>query len=365
MTLIRTPYTLGILAMTLSLSACGDGTTGPGELPARLSFRTTTGGTARQPLAAVEVEIQDASGNLVTTANDEVTIAFDVNPGNLVLHASGTDANDRIVELVDHVRPEVLTPFLSDNEGTGEILSMVYDFNTGAVLSVDLDNALSSIDPVTGALTNIGDVGVNLKGIAFETGSGRLIGATAFTDSLMEVNPTTGNSTLLGRVTISADSIEGFTGLGVDPTSGTMYAVVKLRDNLNRKTRNLVTLDITALAATNVATLSENGVSGVTFLLDGTLLAVTGDGANNPETLWSVNKTGGVLTSIIAMGNGADGESIAAIPAQLTGTLTVRARNGVAVFSGLVISAAANGYTFIATASGLTSGTSAAFNIVP
>ncbi|MDH3479851.1 MAG: hypothetical protein OEO20_16265 [Gemmatimonadota bacterium] len=362
MTLIRTTCTLGTLAMTLSLSACGDGT-GPG-VPARLSFRATTGGTARQPLAVVEVEIQDANGNLVTSANDEVTIALDVNPGSFVLHASGRGANDRIIELVDHVRPEVITPFLSDNEGTGEIQGMVYDSTTGAVLSVDLDNALSSIDPVTGALTNIGDLGVNLKGIAFETGSGRLIGATALTDSLMEVDPTTGGTTRLGRVTISGDSIDGFTGLAVDPTSGMMYAVVRLRDNPNRKTRDLVTLDVTALAAAYVAPLSENGVSGITFLPDGTLLAVTGDGADNPETLWSVNKADGVMTSIIAMGNGADGESVAVIPARLTGTLTIQAVNGVAVFSGLVINAAADGYTFIATASGLTSATSAAFNIV-
>lgn len=365
MSLLRMQSVFGMLALLCSLSACRDDTAGPGEIPARLHFRTTTGGTAGQPLAAVEVEIQDVNGNLVTSAHDEVTIALDASPGSLVLHASGADDNDRIIELVDQVRPEVLTPFLSNNEGTGEILGMVYDATTGAVLSVDLDNALSAIDPFTGALTNIGDLGVNLKAIALETSSGRLIGATAFTDSLAEVGPTTGTPMWLGRVTVSADSIEGFNGLAVDPTNGTMFAIVKLRDNPNRKTRNLVTVDVTALEATSVATLSENGVAGITFLPDGTLLAVTGDGADNPETLWSVNKTDGVMTSIIAMGNGADGEAIAAIPAQLTGTLTVQAVNGVAVFNGLVINAAADGYTFIATAADLTSATSAAFNIVP
>jgi hypothetical protein len=113
----------------------------------------------------------------------------------------------------------------------------------------------------------------------------------------------------------------------------------------------LVTLDITALAATNLGALSENGVAGITFMPDGTLLAVTGDGANNPETLWSVNKIDGTMTSIIVLGNGADGESVAAVPARLTGTLTIQAVNGVAVFSQLVINAAADGYLFIGTAS--------------
>ncbi|UCF41867.1 MAG: hypothetical protein JSW43_05970 [Gemmatimonadota bacterium] len=362
---IRSPYAIGMLALTLPLAACSDGTAGPGQVPARLSFRTTTGGTARQPLAVVEVEIQDANGHLVTSANDEVTIRLDVNPGSLVLHASGAAANDRIIELVDQLHPEVLTPFLSNNEGTGETLAMVYDSAAAVVLSTDLDNALNAIDPVTGALTNIGDLGASLKGIAFESSSGRLIGAAAFTDSVMQVNQTTGVGTWLGRVTAGTDSIEGFNGLAEDPVSGTLYAVVKLRDNPNRKVRSLVTLDIAALAATSVAALSENGVAGISFARDGTLLAVTGDGADIPETLWQVTKTDGTMTSIVTMGNGADGESIAVVPAFLTGTLTVQAVNGVAAFTGLVITAAADGYTFAATAPGLTSATSAAFNIVP
>ena len=355
---------LGVLAMMVWWSSCFTGLELGGP-PTRLVFRATSGGAARQPLAAVEVEIQDASGNLVGTANDEVTIALATNPGRLVLHASGKADNDRIVEVVDHLVPEVRTPVLSGNEGTTEILAMVYDSATGTVLAVDLDNALSSIDVATGVLTKIGDVATNLKGIAFETESGRLIGVAAVNDTIVEINPTTGASMSLGRVTIVADSVDGFTGLAEDPVSGTMYAVVRLRDNPNRKTRNLATLDVAALTITNVATLSETGVAGITFLGDGTLLAVTGDGSDNPETLWSVNKSSGMMTAIVVMGNGGDGESIAAVPALLEGTLTRPAVNGVAVFSDLTINAAADGYTFVATAPGLGDGNSATFNIVP
>ena len=47
----------------------------------------------------------------------------------------------------------------------------------------------------------------------------------------------------------------------------------------------------------------------------------------------------------------------------LLGTLTVAAVNGVATFSGLEIDTAGNGYTLVASDGGLTSATSAAFNI--
>jgi hypothetical protein len=50
--------------------------------------------------------------------------------------------------------------------------------------------------------------------------------------------------------------------------------------------------------------------------------------------------------------------------ATLGGTLTVNAVNGVASFSNITVSKAGSGYTLVATASGLTSDTSSAFNIV-
>jgi len=49
----------------------------------------------------------------------------------------------------------------------------------------------------------------------------------------------------------------------------------------------------------------------------------------------------------------------------LSGTTTVTATAGVATFSDLSISTAGNGYTLTASTSGLTSATSASFNITP
>lgn len=64
------------------------------------------------------------------------------------------------------------------------------------------------------------------------------------------------------------------------------------------------------------------------------------------------------ITIALTSGSGAQG-------AQLSGTLTAAASNGVATFSDLSIDKAASGYRFTATATGLTSATSTLFEIVP
>jgi hypothetical protein len=76
-----------------------------------------------------------------------------------------------------------------------------------------------------------------------------------------------------------------------------------------------------------------------------------------------------VRTATNALATGFNGPVIIALGANpgsatLGGTLTVNAVNGVATFSDLSLNVAANGYTLVASASGLTGATSAAFDIV-
>lgn len=331
----------------------------------QLGFRTITAGTVRMTMAVVEVEIQDANGNLFAGATDIVTITLGTNPGNLLLHTSGISDNDRFIELVDPATPVVLTPELSNNETTGEMLALAYDDASGLMFMTARTDSLFTIDLSTGAATPIGQTGDadRIKGLAFQSSSGTLLAAQRDSDILLTVDPATGDTTALGSVTIAGDSITGFTGLDYDPTTATLYGLAKLRDNTSGAIRDLVTIDVGSLTATSVATMSENGVAAITFLTDGTLLAVTGDGATNGETLWGVDMSNGTMTQILVMGNGADGESIEAIPARLSGTFSVAAVNGVATFNDLQIDGSGTGYTFIATATGLTAGTSAAFDV--
>jgi hypothetical protein len=222
---------------------------------------------------------------------------------------------------------------------------------------------LFRIDIATGVATAIGQVPDGSKGIAYDNVDDVVLGVRTFSDVMLSIDPATGDSTAVGRITIASDSVTGFTGLDFDPTSGMLYAVAKLQSRPHPKVRELVTIAPTTLVATSVASLSENGIAAITFLTDGTLLAVTGDGASVPETLWSVDMSTGVLTAILTLGNGEDGESIEAIPARLSGTLTVTAVNGVATFDDLEIDGSGMGYTLVVNAAGLAEGTSAAFNI--
>jgi len=247
-------------------------------------------------------------------------------------------------------------------------IRMDFDPASGLVLGTDRDGVLNTIDPATGVVTVLGTVGptpnsIEIKGLAFDTSDGDLLGVEDDSDILRTIDPATGDTVSLGRLLITGDSITGFNGLHEDPTTGSLWGIVKLRDASDKKLRTLVTIDRATLTATSVAGLSELGVAAITFLSDGTLLAVTGDGGTPGETLYSVNTADGAMTVILALGNGFDGESIEAIPARLSGTLTSAAVGGVATFTGLEIDGSGTALTLLAVSTGLADGESASFAI--
>jgi hypothetical protein len=354
--------TLVALAALVVAAACGDST--PPVVPVvpvatKLGFRAFAGGPTRSALPAVTVEIQDQSGNLMTGATNTVTLSFGANPGRLIFHASGIGAMDRIIELVDLVSLVVL-PTLQNNEGQNEMLALAYDSAANVVFGIDRDDSLWALDPVTGARTTRGQTGLYSKGLTVEAGAnGRLLAADQAGGVLSSLDRVTGAPTTLGTLVYSAGAFLGVNGIATEPGTGTIYAAVRTAGAV----RHLAILNPTAFTLTEVALLSDNGVAGIAFLANGSLIAVTGDGGTNPETLWTVNKATGVMGLIMALGNGADGEAIAAVPSRLTGTLTAAAVNGVATFAGLQLTAPGTAYTFRASAAGLTNGASAAFNV--
>ena len=80
-------------------------------------------------------------------------------------------------------------------------------------------------------------------------------------------------------------------------------------------------------------------------------LVVTADPYDNVDTSF-----GGNVTVALAANPGG---------ATLSGTLTVPAQDGVATFTGLALDKAATGYTLLATADGLTSAGTSAFDVIP
>ena len=99
--------TLAVLFVA-AVVGCDGGTTGPTiGPPAKLAFTVQpTDATAGASIALVVVAIQDASGNVVTTATDAVTIAIGTNPaGGAVAGAETASAVNGVAsfsELIIH-----------------------------------------------------------------------------------------------------------------------------------------------------------------------------------------------------------------------------------------------------------------------
>jgi DNA-binding beta-propeller fold protein YncE len=103
-------------------------------------------------------------------------------------------------------------------------------------------------------------------------------------------------------------TIEGLNGLAVDPVTSTPYVVAKALSS-----RHLASLDLSTASLTVIGDLGDN-VSDIAFDAAGTLYAVTGDGADIPNELYTVDLATGAMTSFATLGNGNDGEALAYCP---------------------------------------------------
>jgi hypothetical protein len=309
----------------------------------------------------VAVEARNVSNAVDTAFNGPVTIAFGATPGDLLLHASGL--GDPILEFINTTTPAV-TGSLTPTFAMTEALGMVYDPAIELVRVTDLDGNFTLLDPSTGDCAMYGgtfSLSNGFKGIAFN-GQGEIRALSPFDTAVSSIDLTTGVDSPTGAsLTYAGGNIFGCNGLARHPTSGVFYAVVA-EDSGNFAGRPLVTVNMGTGVCTVVGDTSDF-VAGLTFTPDGTLYAVTGDGAGTPETLWTVNIATGAMTNILTLGNGNDGETLTYVPRRLRGTLTVNAVNGVATFPGLSIDQLGSGYTLTISSGGLASATTAAINV--
>ena len=131
---------------------------------------------------------------------------------------------------------------------------------------------------------------------------------------LHEIDPKTGQS--LRSIPITPERIQGEgisrgNGLAVHPATGELYAI--LNTGGANQQRFLVTLDPGSGSATLVGEMQDQFAS-LAFDDTGTLYAVTGDGADVPETLYTVSLVDATATFVLTLGNGDDGEAIAFNP---------------------------------------------------
>jgi hypothetical protein len=138
-------------------------------------------------------------------------------------------------------------------------------------------------------------------------------GAPRAPDPFLRTIDSADGSTVPGAtiaIRLQGEVVTGATGLARHPQAGTLFAMLKLEGT---SFRSLVTLDEWTGAATLIGD-TGNRFSGLAFASDGTLYAVTGDGAGLPESLFILSTVDGSPTLVRELGAGSDGETIAFNP---------------------------------------------------
>jgi len=122
---------------------------------------------------------------------------------------------------------------------------------------------------------------------------------------LRTIDPLTGSTRLLITVTLSGATVVGANGLARDPTTGKLWALLQLQGQTGRQ---LVTINPANGVATSVGNTGDR-FAGIAFRSNGTLYGVTGDGATVPTSLFTLNKSNGTPSLVMALsGGGTDAE---------------------------------------------------------
>ena len=150
----------------------------------------------------------------------------------------------------------------------------------------------------------------------FALAQGTFYAAEAFDNEFHTVDPVTAAILSTDPITVAGETVNGFNGIAVHPTTGVVWALVRLAGQGGRE---LLTIDTDTLVATRIGNTGPGNTlkfAGITFNANGTILyGVTGDGSTvDPSALFTINQTDASATKLCDLGNGADGESIAFNP---------------------------------------------------
>ena len=291
---------------------------------------------------AIAVSIEDALGNVVTSANNSITVAIGANPG------SGTLAGTLTVAAVNGV---ATFPNLSiNNAGAGYTLTAAASGFT-TVTSNPFSNAALGV-PAELAFTvqpsNVvagSAISPSVK-VTVEDGAGNPVNtATNSITIAIGTNPSSG--TLGGTLTAAAvNGVATFSTLNIN-NAGSGYTLTAGASGLTGATSTAFNVTAGAAKALVFSAQPTNVAAGSAIL---------------PAVTVSIHDTLGNLvttannTVTVAIGTNPSGGT-------LGGTLAVAAVNGVATFSTLNINKAGAGYTLTANAATLTGTTSTAFNV--
>lgn len=149
---------------------------------------------------------------------------------------------------------------------------------------------------------------------------------TAADNQIYQIDPTSGTTSNAVTITIAGGTVSNALSLVAQPGTGVLFGVLGLAGQGTN--RRLVTINPTTGVATSIGSLGD-AFSSLAFRSNGVLYGVTGDGADVPETLFTINTATAAPTLQFALGNGADGETIVFHP---NGLLYHSSGNGTALF---------------------------------
>ncbi|MDC3378881.1 hypothetical protein OAX78_01180 [Planctomycetota bacterium] len=236
-----------------------------------------------------------AATSVGPTRNSLNGLTFD--PNTATLYGLGQDEDDL-------VRLDPSAPFqdtVPGSVGSHALRDAVYASDTDTWYAICFDSELLVLDLVTGDTQVVGDMGVRLEDLAWDSATGKLYGLeNSGTDRFYEIDRSTGGLTLIGPLTTTG----AWNAMAFD-ASGTLYAV--------RGSNELHTIDPATGANTLVVGISApSTVHGLAFDTTGRMLACM----QGADQLLEINPTTGSTTVLLTdfQANSLTGLAIGPIP---------------------------------------------------
>ena len=339
---VGTGYTLAASAtgLTAAASTAFNVTAGTAsKLVFGVQPSNTAAGASITP--AVTVTVEDTSGNTVTTATNSVTVAIGSNPGSGSLSGTTTVAAVNGVATFSNLSiNDAGTGYTLAASATGLTSATSTAFNVTAGTAAKLAFSVQPSNTVAGASITPA-VTVTIE----DTNGNAVTTATNSVTVAIGTNP--GSGSLSGTATVAAvNGVATFSNLSINK-AGTGYTLGAAATGLTSAAS--AAFNITAGTAAKLAFVTQPSNTPPNAAITPAVTVAIEDSNGNTVT------TSTASVSIAIATNPGSGT--------LGGTTTVSAVAGVASFANLTISSSGTGYALGAASTGLTSASSAAFNV--
>src|SRR5216117_3244304 len=347
----------GVVLCSIALGGCSGSSAGPVPPPppppppppaaAKLAFigqpSNAVAGAANTP--AVQVAVQDAQGNTVTTATTSITVAIGTNP------ASGTLSGTTIVAAVNGVA--TFSTLSLNTAGSGYTLTASATGLTGATstafnISLSVGPAAKlvfTLQPSNAAAGGAITPGVQ---VAVQDAQGNTV-TTATTNITVAIGTNPASGILSGTATVAAvNGVATFSTLSLN-AAGTGYTLTASATGLTGATSSAFNITLSVGPAAKLVFTAQPSTAAAGAAITPAVQVAVQDAQGNSVTTATTSITVAIGT------NPASGT--------LSGTTTVAAVNGVATFANLNINNPGTGYTLTASATNLTGASSSGFNL--